>query len=96
MVMTIVGKRVKSREKAVEIVNNFTANFTESNSDKIYEDGNFNFEYIAQMAWSMGVGGWYYDEVCTKFCTDVIIEHIIKTKHGELVIETTNWMEDQA
>jgi uncharacterized protein YbcV (DUF1398 family) len=93
--MTIVGKRTKSRDKAVYIVNEFIKSFTKVDSDKLEKQGKLNFEHYSQMAWSMGIGGWYYDQDCTQFCTDKIIEHIQMTHYGELVEEMTDWRDGQ-
>jgi hypothetical protein len=54
-----------------------------------------NFEYYSAIAWKLGIGGWYYDEECTQFCTDRIIEHIMITHYGHLVEELVNWRDGQ-
>ena len=93
--MTILGKRVKTRQQAVERVNSWMKAFTKEESDAMYKKGNMNFEYYSAIAWKLGIGGWYYDEECTQFCTDKIIEHVMMTHYGHLVEEVVNWRDGQ-
>lgn len=93
--MTILGKRVKTRQQAVDRVNSWVKAFTKSDSDRLEKQGKMTFDHYSQIAWRLGVGGWYYDEECTQFCTDVIIKHIQMTHYGHLVEEFVGWRDGQ-
>jgi hypothetical protein len=93
--MTIVGRRKANRDEAIVLVDNFITSFTKSDSDRLERTGKLGFDDVSQMAWSLGLGGWYYDDECSQFCTDKIMEHVYLTHFGYMVVEDVSWVDGQ-
>lgn len=65
-----------SRMEAIILTDKFIASLTKKQAvDIMGKDA--NIERVKKFAWDMGVGGHYYDEKFTVFCTDIIVYNIV-------------------
>ncbi len=66
------------RNEAIQFTQNFIESLTIEKAEKIFfEDCQKDLAKLMKFSWNTGVGGWYYDDECTQFCSDAIIFAIV-------------------
>lgn len=63
-----------TRQEAIELTDKFIAKLTPKSAMDIMGT---DVTKAHKFACDMGVGGWYYDDKCTKFCNEVITHNIV-------------------
>jgi hypothetical protein len=77
--MSTETKNKMSREEAVNFTKGFVEKLTPQRAAQISanDETKLDLDQVMTWAWSQGVGGWYYDDECKEFCTEVITRAII-------------------